>query len=244
MGLLGDSIGLLIGSVAGGPRDGVSRIRKARAATTGRRAGFTLLELLAVVSILAVLLGLVLSAVHSVQDHTRRALARAEVRSVESALKTYLEHYGTWKRLLDNLPEEDRFQKGAVECFAIGPSVALALEGDAYALGSDEVAERINPDAIPFLEFSRHYRAKTGKKERFPVNPWTGKGEQSGSSLGEADDARYFVAIDANANGCISLPSGGRFPKNDNDRISRAVVVWTYNPRNTRDEAIVSWMEE
>ena len=238
MGLLGGSIGLLIGSAAGGPLGGIFRIRRPR------RDGFTLIELLAVVSILAVLLGLVLSAVHSVQDHTRRSLARAEVRTVESALKTYLEHYGSWKLLIDNLPEEDRVEKGAVECFAIGPSVALALEGDAYAFGNDETARRINPDAIPFLEFSRHYRAKTGDTRRFPVNPWTGKGDQVGSTLGEANDARYFVAIDANANGCISLPSGGRFPETPDDRVSRAVIVWTYNPRNTRDEAIVSWMEE
>lgn len=216
------------------------------------RAGFTVLEMLAVVSILSVLLGIVLSAVLSVQGHSKRALARAEVRAVESALKAYLDHYGSWKRLIDNLSDDMRMSESTdyVVCFAVDKEVGMALEGDTHAMEEEEggdAAKRINPDAVPFLEFSRHYRNKDSDV-RYPVNPWGGRNQTGGSSLGELNDARYFVALDANCNGSISLTQlDGRFPKTaDGDTVqtvSRSVVVWTYNPENTQDEAIVSWIE-
>ena len=215
-----------------------------------RQEGFTLLEMLAVVSILSVLLGIVLSAVHSVQAHSKRALAKAEVRNVESAFKTYYDHYGSWKRLIENLPEEDRFQNDAVVCFAIGETVGYALEGDSYEMGGNEVARKINPDSIPFLEFSRHYRnGKEGEnRPRIPVNPWIGSGDQEGhEGYGKSGDARFYVALDANGNGCISLPGDARLPSTSSGSRqllqSRTVVVWTYNPQNSKDDAIVSWME-
>lgn len=211
-----------------------------------KRAGFTLLEMLAVVSILSVLLGIVLSAVHSVQGHSKRSLAKAEVRSIESALKAYLDHYGSWKRIIDNLPETMDGSSDAVPCFAIDESLGYALEGDTFAMGQEatKIAQSMNPDGIPFIEFSRHFKVKDGDR-RFPVNPWSGKGKQDGTELGKADDARFFVALDANVNGSISLPTGkGRFPEMGNGRMSRAVVVWTYNPENEKDEAIVSWLEQ
>ena len=226
-----------------------AQIKKARG--QNRRAGFTLLELLAVISILSVLLGLVLSAVHSVQDHSKRALARAEVRSIESAFKAYLDHYGSWKHLTDNLSDLDTMActSDAVPCFPIGELLGYALEGDTYAMDQDgtDIARAINPDGIPFIEFSRHYKSKSGK--RFPVNPWFGKGEQDGTTLGELNDARFFVVLDANVNGSITLPqSASRFPEMGNGRMSRAVVIWTYNPYNQdetseKGKAIVSWME-
>lgn len=216
------------------------------------RAGFTVLEMLAVVSILSVLLGIVLNAVHSVQGHSKRALARAEVRAVESALKAYLDHYGSWKRLIDNLPLASRMAGSTdyVVCLAVDDVVGMALEGDAHAMDEEDggaEARLINPDAVPFLEFSRHYRSKD-KGLRYPVNPWGGRRQTTSLSLGDLNDARYFVALDANCNGSISLTQlDGRFPKTaDGDTVqtvSRSVVVWTYNPENTQDEAIVSWIE-
>lgn len=223
------------------------RIKKARG--RNRRAGFTLLELLAVLGILSVLLGIVFSAMNSVHARSRRALARAEVRTVESALKAYLDYYGNWTRLIENLPDEDRFQKGPVECFAIGEALGYALEGDSYVMGvNDDTGSRahaMNPDAIPFIEFSRHYRDANGANTlRFPVNPWgDNAATPDAQTLGTLNDARYFVAIDANCNGSITLPSGARFPEMGNGRLSRAVVVWTYHPKKPKEEAIVSWLE-
>lgn len=225
------------------------RIRKARNGM--KRAGFTLLEMLAVVSILSILMGFVLSAVRSVHAHSRRALARAEVRTIESAFKSYLDHYGSWALLREHLPEKDLFSErtAPVVCFAIGEALGYALEGDSYAMGnggeSGEIANAINPDAVPFIEFSRHFRNTEGEnREHFPVNPWGTKFMKGDfTTFGELNDARYVVAFDSNCNGSITLPTDARFPEMGNGRLSRAVVVWTYNPQNKVDEAIVSWME-
>lgn len=228
--------------------------------TISRRAGFTLLEILAVVSILSVLLGIVLSAIHAAQNQSKRAIARAEVRSVESALKAYLDHYGNWTRLwpflpADDSPTEDRW-------FVIDSGLAAALEG---RIADDETssAKEANPDGLPFIEFSRHLRVDD---DRVPVNPWNGNKKAmkedtpARPSSPQLGDSRFFVAIDGDFDGVVDLQSLGltsaefRMPKARSssasdpsgevvERVSRPVVVWTYNPENTRDEAIVSWME-
>lgn len=224
-----------------------------------RRAGFTLLEILAVVSILSVLLGVVLSAIHSAQRQSKRAIARAEVRAVESALKAYLDHYGNWDLFWPFLPigvgdKKDRW-------FVIDPVFGSALQGmiEDDPTGSAKI---MNPDALPFIEFSRHLRTDDG---RVPVNPWNGEKKPLAEYTAmpespERGDARFFIAIDYNFDGMIDLRELGltdsayRFPKARSlspsdpsdeiiERVSRPVVVWTYNPDNTRDEAIVSWME-
>ncbi len=227
--------------------------------TISRRAGFTLLEILAVVSILSVLLGIVLSAIHAAQNQSKRAIARAEVRSVESALKAYLDHYGNWSLMKDPLSASSGEESSGDRWFVVDGDVSAALEG---AVADSANAKSMNPDGQPFLEFSRHLRADDGR--RVPVNPWNGrKGVMSSSSRPDSPDlgdARFFVAIDWDFDGVVDLQSLGltsaefRMPKPRSasasdpsgevvERVSRPVVVWTYNPENTRDEAIVSWME-
>ena len=232
-------------------------------ATYARNAGFTLLEMLAVVSILSVLLGIVLSAIHSAQNHTRRAVARSEVRSVESALKAYLDHYGNWSRLGDLVGE------ASGECgdrmFVIDGDLAAALEG---TVAENEVARSANPDALPFIEFSRHLRVS--EERRVPVNPWDGrKGAVADDRAREPSmgDARFWAAIDYDFDGVVDLKGLGltdakfHMPKartfstssettaDDIDSVARPAVVWTYNPwtydpaGGDRDEAVVSWME-
>ena len=230
-------------------------------APNARNAGFTLLEMLAVVSILSVLLGIVLSAIHSAQNHTRRAIARSEVRSVESALKAYLDHYGNWSRLGDLVGEANG------ECgdrlFVIDGDIAVALEG---TVADNETARRVNPDALPFIEFSRHLRADDDR--RIPVNPWDGrKGAVDNPSAREPSmgDARFWAAIDYDFDGVVDLKGLGltdskfHMPKartfstsahtagDEIDTVARPAVVWTYNPWSYApdgdDEAVVSWME-
>ena len=231
-----------------------------------RRTGFTLLEMLAVVSILSVLLGIVLSAIHSAQNHTRRSIARAEVRSVESALKAYLDHYGNWTRLASLIGEGGGEDASGDRMFVLDGPVALALEG---TVADNADALTANPDAQPFLEFSRHLRITDDR--RVPVNPWDGrKGAIENAqdarepSIG---DARFWVAIDYDFDGIVNLKALGltdqkfQMPRartfssstekgEDIESVARPVVVWTYNPwtyaaSGDRDEAkaIVSWME-
>ncbi len=222
---------------------------------TARRRGFTLLEILAVISILSVLLGIVLGAIHSAQGMGRRAVAHAEVRSVETAFKAYLDHYGEWS-LLSLSPTE-----GGDAWFCLEGDLASALEG---AVADDASARAINPDAIQFIEFSRHMRPDRASARRVPVNPWNGRSAairaDFSGGVPEFGDARFFVAIDANYDGVVDFDRLGlgeafRLPFEETAAdgeegtdttprmVPRPVVVWTYNPDNTRDEAVVSWRE-
>lgn len=226
--------------------------------TISRRAGFTLLEILAVVSIISVLLGIVLSAIHAAQNQSKRAIARSEVRSVESAFKAYLDHYGNWRGLWPFIPADD---SPTEDCwFVLDSSLAAALEGR-IADDKTKSAKEANPDALPFIEFSRHLRVDD---DRIPVNPWNGNkkalNEDTAMPSPQLGDSRFFVAIDWDFDGVVDLKglrltaSEFRMPKARSgspsetggkvvESVARPVIVWTYNPENTRDDAIVSWME-
>ena len=236
--------------------------------TISRRAGFTLLEILAVVSILSVLLGIVLSAIHAAQNQSKRAIARAEVRSVESALKAYLDHYGNWSLLASAPTPPFASTDTGDRWFVIGSDVAAALEG---AVADNANAQAMNPDAQPFLEFSRHMSG--GESKRVPVNPWEGQkaaASQENAPSPTRGDARFWAAIDYDFDGVVNLKALGitddalHMPKartfsasseqgDSIDSVARPVVVWTYNPwtydiketsgNGNRGEAIVSWME-
>ena len=58
--------------------------------------GFTLMELLVVVSIIAILLGLIVPTYYSVREHARKAKARATAKYLETAFREYYNYYRTW----------------------------------------------------------------------------------------------------------------------------------------------------
>jgi len=55
--------------------------------------GFTLMELLVVVAIIAILMGLMLPAVHRARESARRTKAKAEVHQIATAWKSYFNDY-------------------------------------------------------------------------------------------------------------------------------------------------------
>lgn len=80
-----------------------------------RRRGFTLLELLTVVAIIAVLCALLVGAVAGVRERARRAQALSFIRSIEDAAKVFQLAYNRWpweiegKTLAQKLPANDIF---------------------------------------------------------------------------------------------------------------------------------------
>ena len=59
-----------------------------------QRAAFTLIELLTVIAIIAILMGLLMSALGSAKDQARRTEAAATVRNIVNACKSYSNDYG------------------------------------------------------------------------------------------------------------------------------------------------------
>ncbi len=78
---------------------------------TARNAGFTLMELVVVMTIIAILAGAVMIQVNKNIKHARRARALQDIKTIETALGIYEAHNGfpplssrAWRRSLPSLP--------------------------------------------------------------------------------------------------------------------------------------------
>ena len=199
------------------------------------RLGFTLPELLTVMMLIAVLLGMILSAIRAIHRHALRTVALGEVKGIESAWKQYYAHYQDWPDLADT-PAEDGLSEDTT--YLINHRIALVMHGDEnYGNVADD--DKVNPDDIPLMEFI-HFDKKNGENNN-PINPW---------GLTVVDVNRcYYVRFDHDGDGRISLPRPDSEPSSRTDEnwrpesytdegnggdeshfVRAGVIVWTYNP--------------
>ena len=110
-------------------------------------SGFTLIELIAVIAIVAVLAGLLMSAITAARRQTRKAVARSEIKNLETAWRQYYAEYQTWPTF-------------AAE------SSAVAITGTAARVLHGENLDGNNRKLLTFMEFGA-INVVTN-----PVNPW------------------------------------------------------------------------
>ena len=106
---------------------------------------FTLVELLVVISIIAILAGMVMPMFYSSKEQARQAKAKQAVMSLETALKSYLDTYKVWPA-----------------GFADGP-----IEGDLFKVLRGENPGGYNSQLIQFYEFG-----STNSTETKAYDPW------------------------------------------------------------------------
>lgn len=190
-------------------------------------SAFTLLEVLIVISVISILLGMLLTAIQVVTRHTRRTIARAEVRMLESAWKQYITSYQLWPA--DEFwnavrPEEE---DGSFPYTGqVTPELASALQGRRGDGGSPLISG-FNPDELTLIEFTRF------DNEGAPVNSWWNPGMGVNRSL------RFFFRIDVDDDSFLPLPDGG-YGEGEGDTVAREVIVWTHDDRGN---VIGSWRE-
>lgn len=184
-----------------------------------RRAAFSLVEMLIVVSIISLLLGMLYSAIRSVQRYSRESITRGELKNIEAAWKQYYGHYlcwptGTWSvavsgTTVQSVPTE---VDGDLQ-YTLEAPFARMLEGQAITNDLDGV---LNGEAISFLELTRF------DSQAAPINAWG-----SGSIPGR----RYYVMFDIDGDNRLRVLTNTVF---------RPVAVWTDHPE--RDGRILgSW---
>ena len=95
---------------------------------------FTLVELLVVISIMALLMGIIVPSYFSIREKAKYTKAKVTVKNLETAFKAYLDHYRTWPATV--------FGDGTVK--EVDEDVVNILKG----VPSDD-----NKDGIAFYEF-------------------------------------------------------------------------------------------
>lgn len=188
-----------------------------------RRKGFSLVEMLIVVSIISMLLGMLYSAIRSVQRYSRESVTRGELKNIESAWKQYYAHYqfwptGSWSVVsasgttvtVDPDPATDNDIQ-----YTLDVPFARMLEGQALT-NSTTV---LNSEAIAFLELTRF------DDKGAPINAW-------GSPKGR----RYKVKFDLNGDNQVEVHTNATASAT----VFRSIAVWTEHPE--KDNVILgSW---
>ncbi len=199
-------------------------MRSGRGSSVGRRvleAGFSLLELLIVMTIITFVSGLILTGIHASAGFANRATARHETRAIELGWKQYYAHYQRWPSGLDGDEGEIKISGDVVGLLqgTLAPSEEVA-DGEP-SVGSELFDQ--NSDRLRFVEFQRY------DDDGDPVSPF------------DRDDCHFYVKFDEDFDNWIDLPGGL------SNRVARSVIVWTRNPRPRDDDPesalIGSWMD-
>ena len=95
---------------------------------------FTLVELLVVISIIALLLGIIVPSYFSIRDKAKYTKAKVTVKNLETAFKAYLDQYRTW-------PAE------------LSDGSAHEIKDNTFKLLRERVDDNNNKEGIAFYEF-------------------------------------------------------------------------------------------
>lgn len=189
-----------------------------------RHVGFTLIEILVVITVIAILVGILVPAVSSVKRKAKNAAAANEVAQLEQALRAYLaDHNGPPTNDLAGRSERD-FESRAIQVDSRFGQLLMGQD-----INGDNAAR------IRYMEFKRF--ATDGG----PVNPWW----KPGSPL-YPEKGPYFVKFDTDFDGTIIAGRRGEPDDPPNNAVKASVIVWTHNTDLAEDDpdfVVGSWKQ-
>jgi prepilin-type N-terminal cleavage/methylation domain-containing protein len=176
------------------------------------RNAFTLIELMVVISIIAILIGLLFPALRGVQDQAKRAQAKNEVSQIVTAVNAYYTEYGKYPVVTDDTP--------------IANTADLFYTLRAINLGTANAGDAANPRKIVFISPPD---VKDAASPRSGIGTTTGVGQWY-----DPWGTIYKVAIDGTYDNQIANPypdidgSAGANP------LRIGVIVWSYGSDRTQ----------
>jgi prepilin-type N-terminal cleavage/methylation domain-containing protein len=203
--------------------------------SASNKSGFTLIEMLTVVAIIAILAGLLFPAISAARRKAQVAQAQTEIKSIESALKTYYTEYGRWP--IGNGGGDDfsygKFETGGQYTGCCDNYYLMGVlrgipdpAGYNSTCGSNYQGQN-NPRNIVFLEIAAGSQDSLGNY----LDPWKHP---------------YQITLDTDYDGnCDGLGCGSAYPTTAPQGTvkNRTVVVWSVGPDGvggTSDD-ITSW---
>ena len=185
------------------------------------RRGFTLIELILVITILSILMALLFASLKAVRRYSREVSTRTELGNLEAAFRQFYDHYGYWP-IPDNIADDDEPN------ILLNRQIINTLGGRAPEYGDFD----LNPDRIPFFEIARIRRTDGNQQEA--VSAW-------GDTYGQP----YYVKFDTNGDNTLDFSFAGH-----SETIHRSVIVWTEHPdrKNSGDtppskRILCSWQQ-
>lgn len=190
-----------------------------------KRRGFTLIEILVVVTIILIMASLLFPLVAKVKRKARQNAAWMEVRQLESAWKGYLQDYVR--------PPTNTTMSVGVPFFRIEMD-PVPIMGNIAAVLKGENTSGDNPRAKRYMVF------QTLNDVGDPVNPWYADRRFRSNP----EYLRYYVKFDADFNSVVNAGSGGEPANPPSTAVATSVIVWTHNPDlplNHPQRIIGSW---
>lgn len=207
-------LSLSVFSVSSSESAAAERVRDVR-----KISGFTLIEILVVISIIAILAGMIVPTFFYAKTRAKNAKAQVAVKALETAFKSYLDTYKVWPSGLGHDQaydiSDDKFSPPPFKVFSM-----LRGENDAV----------LNPQGIAFYEFESTTNY-TGY-ESTALDPWSDPPPWGDSTKWYA----YQVMFDDDYDTKISI--------NGQD-VYRSVLVWSIGENRTNEygegDDVASW---
>lgn len=198
-------------------------------------SAFTLLELLVVISIIAVLAGILLPVAGSVMETARKTAAKNTVSQIVTAVKAFQTDYGVYPVVPGTA--------------AANPPVDTTFDGTtnqnlfnilrATGVGSDVVASSPNTRRIPYFEGKDVKNVNVPKDGFIPLNAaavtqTSGTGSANPGALVDPWGNGYYVRYDSGYTDAVKHPysdgsTGADDPSGTTTGILRfGVIAWTY----------------
>ncbi len=172
----------------------------------GNRRGFTLIELLVVIAIIAILAGLILSALAGAKDKAKRAITRTEMANLKGAILKYESDYSIFPTTVTNTT-------GNVVYGASGIGVSGPNNSDVV-----DILRNINPADRGSLGHPRNPR-HIGYLEIKPASTPTSPGVTDTGEYNDPWGNPYMIVLDNNYTGFV------RNPCNSGERLNLSVMI-------------------